>query len=193
MIATNIEKPFRTKNKTAMTLRKMLCRTWFCAVLFVLLMGSNVVFSQRAYKNYADKYKELSIRLMNETGIPASVILGVAMLESGMGTSKNARLLHNHFGIVGRNSLHRKKGTTYRSRYREYPSDTASFKHFVQLLSRKKWFAALQGKQEYAVWLKHMNHAGYSTAGREWVKRVTSLITRYKLFKLDEDMSYSSI
>ncbi|GAA0535155.1 glucosaminidase domain-containing protein [Chitinophaga japonensis] len=161
---------------------------WFCAVIFYLLMG-HTAHAQQYKKRYLDKFQALSIRLMNETGIPASVILGVSMLESGMGTSRNARLLHNHFGIVGRNTL-AKRHPTYRSRYKEYPSDSASFHHFVKILSRKKWYAQLQGKPEYAVWLQHMNHSGYSTAGQEWIKRVTSLIKRYKLYKLDAQMGF---
>ena len=98
-----------------MTSKKMFCRGWFCALLGILLFISNTAFSQRYATNYVNKYKPVAIRIMNETGIPASVILGVAMLESGMGTSKNAKLLYNHFGIVGRNSLHKKKGVAYRS------------------------------------------------------------------------------
>ncbi|WP_161596914.1 glucosaminidase domain-containing protein [Chitinophaga vietnamensis] len=133
------------------------------------------------------KFKPVSVELMQETGIPASVILGVAMLESGTGTSRNARLLHNHFGIVGSNNMSKIK-PGHRSRYKQYLSDLASYEHFVQLLAKKKWFTQLKGNPEYAVWLKHMNHSGYSSAGHEWIKRVTSIINRYKLYKLDANM-----
>lgn len=162
---------------------------WFCAVILYLLPAQSG-YAQQYKKRYLDKFETLSIRLMNETGIPASVILGVGMLESAMGTSKNARLLHNHFGIVGRNTLS-KRHATYRSKYKEYPTDTASYQHFVKILSRKKWYSQLQGNPEYANWLKHMNHSGYSTAGEEWIRRVTNLIKRYKLYKLDARMDYA--
>jgi flagellum-specific peptidoglycan hydrolase FlgJ len=148
---------------------------WFCAVIYFLL-PAQTTHAQQVKRRYLDKFQELSIKLMNETGIPASVILGVGMLESGMGTSRNARLLHNHFGIVGRNSL-AKKHPTYRSKYREYKTDTASYE--------------LKGKPEYAVWLDHMNRSGYSTAGHEWIKRVSNLIKKYKLYKLDSQMDYA--
>jgi flagellum-specific peptidoglycan hydrolase FlgJ len=160
-------------------------------MLGMLLLLGNVAFSQRYATNYVNKYKPIAIRIMNETGIPASVIMGVAMLESGMGTSKNAKFLHNHFGIVGRNNLHKKKGVTYRSRYREFDSPEASFDYFAGLVKKKKWFPAMKGNVEYKLWLKHMNHGGYSSAGHEWVTRVTSMISRYKLYKLDEQMAYT--
>jgi flagellum-specific peptidoglycan hydrolase FlgJ len=174
-----------------MTSNKMFRRGWFCAMLSILLLAGNAAFSQRYATSYVNKYKPTAIRIMNETGIPASVILGVAMLESGMGTSKNAKLLNNHFGIVGRNSLHRKKGVTYRSRYKEFSNADESFNYFARLLARKKWYPGLKGQSQYKLWLKHMNHGGYSSAGHEWVKRVTSMINRYKLHKLDEQMAYT--
>lgn len=159
---------------------------WLCAV-FLLLMLSNVGFAQQSTNSYLKKFKPVSVELMQETGIPASVILGVAMLESGTGTSRNARLLHNHFGIVGSNNMSKIK-PGHRSRYKQYLSDLASYEHFVQLLAQKRWFTQLKGNPGYAVWLKHMNHSGYSSAGHEWIKRVTSIINRYKLYKLDASM-----
>ncbi|MCW3461928.1 glucosaminidase domain-containing protein [Chitinophaga nivalis] len=133
------------------------------------------------------KFKPVSVELMQQTGVPASIILGVAMLESGTGTSRNAKLLHNHFGVVGKNNMAKIK-PGHRSVYKQYASDVASYEHFVQLLTKKRWFGQLKGNQEFAVWLKQMNHSGYSSAGHEWIRRVTSIINRYKLYKLDAGM-----
>lgn len=174
-----------------MTSKNMFWRGWFCAMLGILLLTGNAAFSQRYATNYVNKYRPVAIRIMNETGIPASVILGVAMLESGMGTSKNAKFLHNHFGIVGRNSLHKKKGVAYRSRYKEFATAEASFDYFANMVAKKQWFPGLKGNVDHKLWLKHMNHGGYSSAGHEWVKRVSSMISRYKLYKLDEQMAYT--
>jgi flagellum-specific peptidoglycan hydrolase FlgJ len=158
--------------------------------MLIWLLIVQTAHAQHYKKRYLDKYEALAIKLMNETGIPASVILGIGMLESGMGTSRNAKLLHNHFGIVGRNSL-AKQHTTYRSKYKEYKTDEDSYEHFVKIIRKKKWYPALKGNTEYAVWLKRMNHSGYSTAGVEWIRRVTNLIKRYKLYKLDAQMDFA--
>lgn len=159
---------------------------WLCAVL-LLLMLSNVGFAQQSTNNYLKKFKPVSVELMQETGIPASVILGIAMLESGTGTSRNAKLLHNHFGIVGRNNLAQTK-PGHRSVYKQYVSDVASYEHFVELLTSKKWFGQMKGNPEFSAWLKKMNHSGYSSAGHVWINRVTNIINRYKLYKLDASM-----
>ena len=50
---------------------------------------------------YFDKYATLADSLSGVYKIPSSVILSVAYLESGGGTSKVVLRLHNHFGIVG--------------------------------------------------------------------------------------------
>ncbi|WP_158266895.1 glucosaminidase domain-containing protein [Chitinophaga niastensis] len=161
-------------------------QVWLCAVL-LLLMLSNVGFAQQTTNSYLKKYKPVSVELMQETGIPASVILGVAMLESGTGTSRNAKLLHNHFGIVGSNSMAKIK-PGHHSVYKQYVTDLASYEHFVELLAKKKWFGQVKGNPQFTVWLQKMNHSGYSSAGHEWIRRVTSIINRYKLYKLDAGM-----
>jgi uncharacterized FlgJ-related protein len=115
------------------------------------------------------------------------VILGVAMLESGSGTSKNAKLLRNHFGIVGRNNL-AKRGETYRSVYREYETDTASYRSFVKLILKRKWYPAMKGNEDYNAWLDKLIHSNYSSAGNVWVSRVRSMIRKYKLYELDDEL-----
>lgn len=161
-------------------------RLFFGCVLICCLFNSQLLSAQYSTSSYIRKYSPISVRLMEETGIPASVILGVAMLESGTGTSRNVKLLKNHFGIVGRNSLSKSK-TKYRSRYKQYETDTASYRHFVKLLSKRKWFPDMKGNMEYAMWLKHMDHGGYSSAGHVWIKRVSDIIRRYKLYKMDKE------
>ncbi|QEH39487.1 glucosaminidase domain-containing protein [Chitinophaga sp. XS-30] len=138
-------------------------------------------------KKYRQKFEPVAVNLMKETGVPASIILGVAMLESGLGTSKNARLLRNHFGIVGKNNL-AKRGETYRSVYREFESDTASYRYFARLVTRKRWFTAMKGNDDYGEWLKKLIQSNYSTAGQVWIDRVTAVIKHNKLYELDGDL-----
>ncbi|RFS23831.1 hypothetical protein DVR12_08030 [Chitinophaga silvatica] len=185
MLKTNKLSP--TKSSTTMGISTFFKRTvWSFAVLIMLMLG-NVGFAQQSTNNYLSKFSPVSVNLMQETGIPASVILGVAMLESGTGTSRNAKLLHNHFGIVGKNNLHEIK-PGQRSVYKQYANDVASYEHFVAVLAKKKWFGEMKGNPEFSTWLKKMNTSGYSSAGHEWIRRVTNIINKYKLYKLDASM-----
>lgn len=153
-----------------------------------MLISSLTVSAQKAPKKYIEQFSPVAVTLSQETGVPASVILGIAMLESGMGTSKNARLLKNHFGIVGKNNL-AKRGFSYRSMYREYTSDSASYRHFTKVVMKKKWFATMKGNDDYNQWLDKLIRSGYSTAGQVWVSRVKSMIKKYKLYELDDAMN----
>ena len=49
--------------------------------------------------SYIDEYKYLAIDEMVRSGIPASITLAQAILESNAGVSKLARESNNHFGI----------------------------------------------------------------------------------------------
>ncbi|WP_245688726.1 glucosaminidase domain-containing protein [Riemerella columbipharyngis] len=117
---------------------------------------------------------ELSIKY----GIPSSVILAVAFVESGAGTSKNAKILKNHFGIVGKNTVNR-------SRYRSFKSVRASYEAFCKLLSRKKYYARLKGKKNFSEWVHAIAEAGYTTVPKEWIRRVTFVNKKFNLSRLD--------
>ena len=59
---------------------------------------------------YIEQYKNIAVTEMSRTGIPASIKLAQACIESGYGTSTLARKAANHFGVkCGRDWL----GDTY--------------------------------------------------------------------------------
>lgn len=142
----------------------------------LVMMAVQPVFSQA---KYIQQYRPLADSLQEVYGIPAGVMLGVAIIESGSGTSRNAKLLNNHFGIVGKNNLLKTKGI--KSRYKQYASPAASYVGFCQMLSRKKFYAKLKGNMDYKQWLDAMAKARYSEAPVEWKKRITAAIRKHKL------------
>jgi flagellum-specific peptidoglycan hydrolase FlgJ len=143
-------------------------------LLFVLLVNSG--FSQ---SKYIQKFRPLADSLGQVYGIPPAIILGVAIIESGSGTSRNAKLLNNHFGIVGKNNLLKTKGV--KTRYKQYPDVAASYLDFCKLLSRRKYYAKLKGNNNYKLWVDAISKSGYTEAPAEWKKRVTSAIQKNKL------------
>lgn len=150
-------------------------------ILYWLMLGSFLLLLQPVLgqTSYINRYKPLADSLSEVYGIPASVILGVAIIESGSGSSRNAKLLNNHFGIVGKNNLLRTKGI--RSRYKQYPTAAASYAGFCQLLSRKRFYSKLKGNNDYKAWLEAISKSGYSESPAEWKKRVGAAIRKHKL------------
>ena len=114
--------------------------------------------------------------LSEEYGIPAAVILGVAILESGSGTSRNAKLLNNHFGILGKNKLKNVK-----TRYKQYESVYDSYKDFCKLLKKKKYYKNLKGNMNHILWVDAISKSGYSEVPDIWKQRVLSTIKKNKL------------
>lgn len=148
---------------------------------FVFLFACQIVFGQSAY---VKKYKPIADSLSAVHGIPASVILGVAIIESGAGKSRNCKLLNNHFGIKGKNNLLKTKGI--KSSYKQYPDSRASYIAFCKLLTKRKFYPKLKGKMDYKLWLDAISKSGYSTVPQEWKKNITGAIKKHKLDKLDE-------
>jgi Bax protein len=138
---------------------------------------------------YIVKYAPIAQSLSNKTGIPASIILGVALIESGHGGSQNCMVLKNHFGIKGTNHLP-KKGINYFSVYRSYTSDEASFGHFCTIIKRKSYYAKLKGNKDYKIWLLEINKGYYSSAGMTWVNRIQHAIEKHKLHRFDQPKIY---
>ncbi|HTN16909.1 MAG TPA: glucosaminidase domain-containing protein [Chitinophagaceae bacterium] len=155
-------------------------------LLILLFLLSVPVYGQRTGDEYVEQHKQTAILLMKQSGIPASIILGVSMVESAMGKSKNCRLLNNYFGIKGKNTLHKGK-SGHRSAYKQYPSAAASFKDFVRIVSKKKYYPALRGNMDYKKWLVHMNKHGYAEAKGKWINDVSLMIRKYHLTEQDQE------
>jgi flagellum-specific peptidoglycan hydrolase FlgJ len=137
--------------------------------------------TQAQNRSFEEKYGPLADSLGAVYGIPSSVILGVAIIESGSGKSRNARMLNNFFGIKGKNNLLKTKGI--RSSYKQYPNDTASFVSFCGLVSRKKFYPQLKGNSDYRLWTDALSHAGYSEIPATWEKLINSTIRQHQLDK----------
>lgn len=152
-------------------------------VCFVLI--ATTATAQKSVKKYLKKYEELAIEKAEEHQIPASIILGVSMVESDAGRSPVCKSLNNFFGIKGTNRSSEKK-MGYKSAYKEYKSAKESFEHFCQVLKRKKFYQKLKGNLDYKEWLVQMNRAAYASAKQKWIAHITRTIETFGLTKLDK-------
>jgi flagellum-specific peptidoglycan hydrolase FlgJ len=154
------------------------------ALLFSLLFSA-AVQAQKVVKKFIKKYEHIAVENMQKHNVPASIILGVSIVESAAGESAIAKALRNFFGIKGKNSNSLEK-LGYKSAYREFESAEASFEHFCQLLKKKKFYVKLKSSTDYKQWLKSMNAASYAEAKEKWVADITRTIHKYELYKLDQ-------
>ncbi len=158
-------------------------------LLFVIFIasasgGQNTLLAQQNLtQNYIRKYSGLCITLADSFGVPPALILAVAITESGAGTSRNARILNNHFGLKSGKQLRTIKGI--KTRYRDYEADTASFYDFCIYLTRRKFYPTLKGNFDYNAWLNVMAKSGYSTSPTAWKAKIRTQIIKYNLTELN--------
>lgn len=154
------------------------------ALLFSLLLSA-AVQAQKVVKRFIKKYEQVAVENMQKHSIPASIILGVSIVESAAGQSAIAKALSNFFGVKGKNANSMER-LGYKSAYREYESAEASFAHFCEVLKKKKFYVRLKSSSDYKQWLKMMNAASYAEAKDKWVADITRAINKYELYKLDQ-------
>ena len=162
----------------------MHCQTNFKLIikrLLVVLIGIAVCTQQSKAQaqSFLHKFKPLAEKLSAEYQIPVAIILGVSIIESGCGKSRNCKLLNNYFGIVGKNKVY--KTEHYKSKFKQYPNAEASFRDFCKKMSKKKFYQELKDTSDYHIWVAAMSKSGYSEYPKIWRKNILAAIKQYKL------------
>ncbi|WP_396155246.1 glucosaminidase domain-containing protein [Flavobacterium sp.] len=142
---------------------------------------------------YIDKYKSVAKENMTRTGIPASITLGQAILESGAGTGPLSVQANNHFGI----KCHKEwTGSSIKYTddeenecFRKYDDPSQSFKDHSYFLTSRPRYAELFEfqKDDYRSWAYGLKAAGYAT-DKQYPDKLIGLIEKYQLSKFDAEV-----
>ena len=167
----------------------------------ILLLASFISFSADANDYtlaYIEQYKTIVVNEMERTGIPASIKMAQAILESGSGRSTLAKQSNNHFGIkcgkswtgkeVYRHDDDYRDGLLIRSCFRAYDDPADSFIAHSDFLSnpyskRYKFLFDLD-PYDYNAWAHGLKKAGYAT-DPAYPSKLINLIEEYRLYELD--------
>lgn len=141
-------------------------------------------------QEYIAKWADVAIEHMEIYGIPASITMAQAILESGNGNGTLARTANNHFGIkcgsqwTGDKVYHDDdaKGECFRA----YPSADESFKDHAEFLHQRSRYQFLfdYDADDYTNWAKGLKQAGYATAPT-YAESLIRIIETEKLYLLD--------
>ncbi len=142
-------------------------------VILSLVMTFTSIICNAQTHNYLEKNKAIASELSTKYGIPVSVILAIAFVETGGGTSKSSTTFNNHFGIVGKNNP--------QSKYRSFSSVRESYEAFCKLVVNKGYYTGLKGSNDFSKWITAIASAGYSTQPKEWTRRINLIISKYRL------------
>ena len=161
-------------------------------LLGVLLFLTCTASAQRrmTYGEYIEKYKALAIEDQEIYGIPASITMAQALLESDCGNSRLAREANNHFGIkcksdwTGETILH--DDDAENECFRKYGSVEESFRDHSEFLDKSPRYQSLFALDlyDYKGWARGLKAAGYATNPR-YADQLIKIIEENKLYLLD--------
>ncbi len=172
-------------------------------LICVLFLMQSTLFAgdgRQAIYNYIDQYQEIAIVEMERTGIPASIKMAQAILESNAGRSELAMRANNHFGIKCGNDwtggTHYRKdddrdsrGRLIESCFRAYADAEESFIAHSEFLAgpsrsqRYGWLFELDPK-DYKAWAHGLQKSGYAT-NRRYGQLLINVVENYNLHELD--------
>jgi LysM repeat protein len=152
-----------------------------------MLALSTMANAQREkVQNYVNQYKDLAMAEMRRTGVPASITLAQAILESQSGESKLAQKSNNHFGIkcktewTGEKTYH--DDDLRQECFRVYPTVEDSFKDHSDFLKNREYYTALfkLDPTDDKGWAYGLKKAGYATE-KTYPTRLLKLIEDFEL------------
>ena len=164
-------------------------------VVVGFFLSVQYAYSQKvaARAAYIEKYTNLAVDEMKKSGIPASITMAQAILESNLGKSDLATVANNHFGIkchVGWEG-----GKFYYDDdeedecFRVYDNAEGSFTdHSIFLMTRERYRGLFDlDPFDYKGWAKGLKAAGYAT-NPKYAGLLIKIIEEEQLYQLDNYM-----
>ncbi len=138
-------------------------------LFFTLSLGTMLHAQNMTIEEYIHTYKELAIREMIRTGVPASITLAQGIVETESGNSKLVKKSNNHFGIKCKETW---TGPTVSHDddargecFRKYENAEQSYIDHSDFLRTRKHYDFLFGLDpaDYKAWAYGLKKAGYAT------------------------------
>lgn len=176
---------------------------WNLCIAAMLAVFCTFAQQREAQLDYVERYLDLAAQEMARAGVPVSIKLGQAILESRWGTTDLAVIANNHFGIkcggVWNGPIFYKEDDEYDSKgrlipscFRQYSSPEASFIAHSEFLrdptkvDRYGFLFSLNPK-DYKAWAKGLRKAGYAT-DREYDNKLIRIIESLELYRYDRQI-----
>jgi len=158
----------------------------FIALMLVFLIPQYLIAQKTATLIYIDEYKNIAIKEMKRTGIPASITLAQGIIESNSGQSNLSLNFKNHFGIKCKSDWQGE--TTYQDDdtkqecFRVYPTAARSFiDHSDFLKSRPNYTPLFElDPVDDSAWAYGLKKAGYATAP-DYPRKLMKVIADFEL------------
>jgi len=157
-------------------------------LLLILCMTFQIGWAQNNATTiaYIAQYKTIAMKEMKRTGVPASITLAQAILESNSGESNLAKNHNNHFGIKCKSDWTGAKAyqddDAKQECFRAYDAAEVSFKDHSNFLKNRPNYVDLflLDPVDDTAWAYGLKKAGYATAS-DYPKKLLKIIDDYEL------------
>ena len=157
--------------------------------LFVAgLVFSVMVSAQKqneVYLAYIEQWKETAIQQQQDYGIPASITMAQALLESAAGQSELAQNVKNHFGIKCTSDwfggVYYYDDDSKGECFRQYYDAAESFKDHSLFLKRPRYNSCFEiAVEDYEGWAYRLKECGYAT-DKLYAQKLIKIVEDYRL------------
>jgi hypothetical protein len=162
-------------------------KKWFFVIAsFVCLtMQAQKQNQLSVYLTYIDEWKATAVANQEEYGIPASIIMAQALLESAAGQSELAVNARNHFGIKCNKEwfggVYYYDDDSKGECFRQYRDAAESFQDHSLFLQRPRYATCFEiALEDYEGWARRLKECGYATDPL-YASKLIKLIEDYRL------------
>lgn len=140
-------------------------------------------------QKYIKRFSPVAVIEMHKFGIPASIKLAQALLESNVGTNQQAVEFNNHFGIkcFSKNCGNSHCFNSVDGSYRSYENAWTSFRNHSLFLQNEKYkHLNAIGTFDYKNWAISLENAGYSS-DKNYAEKLIKIIEFFNLNQFDDE------
>ncbi len=161
-------------------------RKLLVTVIASLFTGAVVAQPADVIVRYINKYKDIAIKEMQRTGVPAAIKLAQGIHETMAGTSDLVMKSNNHFGIKCKETWSgpsvKHDDDLKNECFRKYSSAEESYRDHSDFLKSRPWYSFLFNLDptDYKGWAYGLKKAGYAT-NPKYPQIIIKLIEDYNL------------
>lgn len=143
-------------------------------------------------RDYVERFAPVAVDEMRKFGVPASITLAQALLESDAGESKLAASTNNHFGMkcfskrCKRGHCANFSDDTHKDFFLKHSTVWGSYRAHSQFLKKTRRYQNLfeLDKTDYRNWARGLAEAGYAT-DKKYGEKLIALIQTLELDRYD--------
>ncbi len=156
-------------------------------IIAAMVLGMSAAAQKQnpTYLAYIEQWKETAVQNQADYGIPASIIMAQALLESAAGTSELAVNARNHFGIKCTSEwfggVYYYDDDSKGECFRQYANAAESFKDHALFLQRPRYATCFEiAIEDYEGWAYRLKACGYAT-DKNYAPKLIKIIEDYRL------------